>query len=314
MPTNCGTRVPDAVGFADAVRQVLSGERRHWPTDAQISEAVKTRAFYFNGRANQRKLILERLEESYEHPEPVDLANADLTIEHILPQTLSPEWRQHLQELGEDPDEVRDELVHTLGNLTLTGTNSQLSNNPFERKQELYADSHLELNRDLPEQPAWGRDQIIARAGRLSQRINDIWPGPLPGFGDVPSGFDWSRINAAIAAIPAGRWTTYGDLAQLGGTAPVPVGQHVANTPGLSNAYRVLGANGAPRPNFRWNETDDEREVVEVLADEGVTFTEDGVAAQNDRIGAEGLVALIQTPDDVEVIEPVPIEQVTVGP
>ena len=39
-----------------------------------------------------------------------------------------------------------------------------------------------------------------------------------------------------------GRWTTYGELAQLGGTAAMPVGQHVANAPGLDNAYRVLGA------------------------------------------------------------------------
>jgi alkylated DNA nucleotide flippase Atl1 len=291
-------QLPPEVGFADAVRQVLSGERRHWPTDAQIVAAVKTRPFYFNGRTHQRKLILERLEQSYEHPEPVDLANAELTIEHILPQTLSPEWRQHLQDLGQDPDEVRDELVHTLGNLTLTGVNAQLSNNPFERKQELYAHSHLELNRDLPEQPAWGREQIIARAERLAERVIAIWPGPLPGFGDVPIGFDWSRINAAIAAIPAGRWTTYGDLAQLGGTAPVPVGQHVANTLGLPNAYRVLGANGAPRPNFHWNDPDDDRDIVDVLMAEGIILGDSGAADQHQRIGAEELVALIETPDE----------------
>lgn len=306
VPTNALNRLfvamveqlPSDGGFADAVRQVLSGERRHWPTDSQVTEAVKTRAFYFNGRPHQRKLILERLEQSYEHPEPVDLANANLTIEHILPQTLSAEWRQHLQELGQDPDEVRDELVHTLGNLTLTGINAQLSNNPFQRKQELYANSHLELNRDLPEQPAWGRNQILARAEALAERVIALWPGPLPGFGDVASGFDWSRINAAIAAIPAGRWTSYGDLAQLGGTAPVPVGQHVAKTPGLPNAYRVLGANGAPRPNFRWTNPDDERNVVEVLAAEGIAFDHNGAADPQRHISAEELLVLIATPDD----------------
>jgi hypothetical protein len=107
------------VGFADGVRQELSRERRYWPSDGQIVEAARTRPFYFNGRWNQRFLILERIEESYQHPEPVDFEQADLTIEHILPQTLTPEWREHLAELGQDADEVRDELVHTLGNITI---------------------------------------------------------------------------------------------------------------------------------------------------------------------------------------------------
>ena len=80
---------------------------------------------------------------------------------------------------------------------------------------------------------------------------------------DSPSGFDWSRINAAIAAIPRGRWTTYGDLAQLGGTAAMPVGQHIASTPGLDNGYRVLGSDGKPRPDFHWDNPDDTRDVIE---------------------------------------------------
>lgn len=234
----------------------------------------------------------------------MDLANAALTIEHILPQTLSPEWREHLVELGQEPDAVRDELVHTLGNLTLTGVNAQLSNNPFERKQQLYAHSHLELNRQLPDLPAWGREQILARADELAGRVIDIWPGPLPGYSDVPSGFDWSLINAAVAAIPAGRWTTYGDLAELGGTAPVPVGQHLVNTAGLPNAHRVLGADGTPRPNFRWSDPDDHRDVREVLAGEGVIFGADGAAAAEQRIDAEQRTALIEPPvaDDEPVV------------
>jgi alkylated DNA nucleotide flippase Atl1 len=260
-------------------------------------EAARKRAFYFNGRWNQRFLVLERLEQSFGHPEPVDFETAELTIEHIMPQTLTPEWREQLSELGQDPDEVRDELVHTLGNLTLTGVNAQLSNNPFERKQELYAYSHLELNRDLPDHSVWGRDEILARASALAQRIIAIWLGPLPGYGDMPSGFDWSRINAAIAAIPAGRWTTYGELAQLGGTAPVPVGQHIANTPSLANAYRVLGGSGTPRPHFHWDDPADDRDVTDVLRAEGIAFDEGGAADPEQRITAAELVELIDAAD-----------------
>ena len=178
---------------------------------------------------------------------------ASLTIEHVLPQTLSEEWREHLASLGQDPDEVHQGLVHTLGNLTLTAFNGTLSNNPFERKRQIYSASHLELNRALAEQDAWGREQILARADELADHAIAIWPSPLPGAPEPPGGFDWSRINAAIAAIPRGRWTTYGELAQLGGTAAMPVGQHIANTPGLGNAYRVLGSDGKPRPDFRWD-------------------------------------------------------------
>ncbi len=291
------TQMPKDVSFAFAVRQVLSGARRYWPTDIQIRDGVRSRPFYLVGRGHQRRLILERLEQSFEHPEPVDLTNKQLTVEHIMPQTLSTEWRQQLHELGQDPDEVRDELLHTLGNLTLTGVNTQLSNNPFDRKQQLFASSHLELNRELPAQPAWGRDQILARAADLAERIISIWPGPLPGVAETSDGFDWSQINAAVAAIPTGRWTTYGDLAQLGGTAPISVGQHVANTPGLANAHRVLGGDGAPRPNFHWVDPDDDRDVVEVLKSEGITLRDDGTAEPDQRIGSEDLAALIATPE-----------------
>ena len=126
-----------AIPVPDAVRQELSAERRYWPTDDQIRKAARTEPFYIIGRYDQRKLILERIEVGYGHKEPVDLANAKLTIEHILPQTLSDDWRELLTTMGEDPDEVQNELVHTLGNLTLTAYNGELSNNLFERKQQI---------------------------------------------------------------------------------------------------------------------------------------------------------------------------------
>src|ERR1019366_90773 len=222
----------------------LSRQRRYWPGDEQLREAIRTRPFYISGRGPQRKVILERLEQSYGHPELIDFERASLTVEHVLPQTLSQEWREHLASLGQDPDEVHQILVHTLGNLTLTAFNGTLSNIPFERKRQIYGASHLELNRALAEQDAWGHDQILARADELADHAIAIWPSPLPGVPEQTSGLDWSRINAAFAAIPCGRWTTYAELAQLGGTAAMPVGQHVAATPSLGNAYQVLGSDG----------------------------------------------------------------------
>jgi alkylated DNA nucleotide flippase Atl1 len=291
-------QLPQDDSFPQALRRELSRQRRYWPSDEQLREAIRTRPFYFSGRGPQRKLILERLEQSYGHPEQVDFESSDLTVEHILPQTLSEEWRGHLISLGQDPDEVHQTLVHTLGNLTLTAFNGQLSNNPFERKRQIYGGSHLELNRTLTGQDAWGRDQILARADELVDRAITIWPGPLPGMAAPPAAFDWSRINAAVAAIPRGRWTTYGELARLGGAAAMPVGQHIANTPGLDNGYRVLGSDGKPRPDFRWSDPSDERDPAEVLMDDGVRFDSSGVADPAQRISAEELSSLIEVLDD----------------
>jgi alkylated DNA nucleotide flippase Atl1 len=297
-------QLPRGPGFAARLREELSRERRSWPSDQALREAIRTRSFYYNGRPHQRTMILERLERSFDHPEPVDFDAADLTIEHILPQTLSDDWREHLQSLGQDPDEVRDEFVHTLGNLTLTAFNGTLSNNPFDRKKEIYDASHLELNRALAENDAWGRDEILARAERLSDQVIMAWPGPIAGVSDTPLGFDWSRVNAAVAAIPAGRWTTYGDLAQLGGTAPLPVGQHLAGPQSPANAYRVLTAQGYLSADFHWADPADTTDVRVLLETEGVTFDSDGRASEAQRISAKELLTLIETPDRDELDAP----------
>ena len=99
---------------------------------------------YRDSRPEQRKLILEALEESYDHHERVDFSN--LTIEHIMPQTLTPEWEA---ELGQSAAETHKEWMHRLANLTLSGYNPSLSNLSFERKREIFEKSHLELNKEV---------------------------------------------------------------------------------------------------------------------------------------------------------------------
>jgi hypothetical protein len=224
VPTNQLNRL-----FADAVRQMnpdlpidealrelLSRERRYWPTDEQIRHAVRARNFYFGGRASQRMLILERLEDSFDHKEPVDLKSAHPTIEHVMPQTLSDEWRDHLTEHGDDPMVVHAQLLHTLGNLTLSAYNTELSNSVFERKQQMYGTSHFELNRGLASSANWTSKEILARADDLAARIIRIWSGPLSSGEGAPDTTDWGRINAAIALIPPDCTCGVGELAQLG--------------------------------------------------------------------------------------------------
>lgn len=280
----------------EAVHRVLSQRGWYWASDETLKAGVLTNAFYLSGRWHQRKLVLERLEQSFEHPEPVNFAQANLTIEHILPQTLSGEWRQELGELGLIPEQVRDELGHTLGNLTLTAFNGTLSNRPFERKQQIYGQSNLALNQELAGSEAWGREEILQRGERLGLQAAELWPAPIPGIGGPDDGFDWSRIEAAVEAIPEGRWTAYADLAELGGTAPMPVGTYISGASQLDHAYRVLSASGEVSPQFRWADPADTRDPLELLKDEGVTFQGDA-ADQTLRLNAADLAALVDEPE-----------------
>jgi hypothetical protein len=102
----------------------------------------------------------------------------------VLPQTPTSEWLALLgEEAGEESSaaELHSQLVHTLGNLTLTAYNVELSNHPFERKQDLFKKSGLELNRTIAEVPRWGRTEILQRADELATRAATIWPGPVAG-------------------------------------------------------------------------------------------------------------------------------------
>ncbi len=116
------------------------------------------------------RLILERLELSFNHKEPAGLSGAQ--IEHVLPQTLTPEWQQ---ELGAGADQHSSNLLHTLGNLTFTKYNAELSNKPYEVKQRDFANSHFVLNRHFADVVRWSPDAIRERGRVLAQRALRIW-------------------------------------------------------------------------------------------------------------------------------------------
>jgi alkylated DNA nucleotide flippase Atl1 len=284
----------------DAVRHQLSTERKFWATDEEIRAAARSRPFYYYGRAEQRRMVLERLEESYDHRELAGLSGLSLSVEHILPQSLSAEWITELTDAGDDAEAVHRELVHTLGNLTLTAYNSELSNKPFERKQQIYGDSHLSLNKDLVAHSCWSRSQIETRAAELAERAIKIWPAPVAGVADATQGFDWSRMHAAIAAIPDGCWTAYADLAAVAGTSAQAVGNHIATNPSLAKAYRVMTIDGRLSEGFAWSDPTDSRDPIEVLRAEGVQFDDAGRATVECRLRSDDLQALLGwfDPDD----------------
>jgi len=289
--------------IVEAIRHELSSPRKYWPSDKRLLDAIRTNPFYYQGRSPQQMLVFRRLEDSFEHAEPVNWGEAKLSIEHIMPQHLSDAWRQALGEAGDDPDAIHEELLHTLGNLTVTAYNGQLSNHPFDRKKQILEGSHLELNRHISPAESWGRDEILARADELADRAVMIWPGPLPGVEEPTGGRDWSRLDAALAALPAGAWTTYKDLAELIGSHQVPVGQHLANTPELFSAHRVLNADGRVSANFRWSDSTDDRDIHNVLRAEGISFDPEGQADPAQRLSSDKLAELLG-----EIVESIPSE------
>ncbi|MEV1129288.1 DUF4268 domain-containing protein [Agromyces sp. NPDC049794] len=296
--------IADAEDAGLALRRYLSTGRKHFASNAQVRDAVGTVAFYWQGRAVQKKLILQWLEESYRQKEVV--SPEDLTIEHVLPQTLSDDVREELAEVldeGADVAYEHERIVHTLGNLTLSGYNSEMSNSPFEMKKTWLATSGLRMNQIIAELPKWGPDEIAARSADLAERIIELWPGPdesLVGVDDTPSELR-RAVAKVVPEIPTGRWTSYGEVALVVGTHPQPLAAVLAAHP-IPNAWRVLQVGGTLSPGFRWLEpgrTDDPRAVLEA---EGVVFDEVGKAAPEQFIGALDLAAIAGYEVDEELL------------
>ena len=162
--------------IVETVQQVLSqptGSRR-WPTNSEFREGLLNYGLYEGSKPEQRRLVLESLEQTHKHKEPVELRG--LTVEHVMPQKLTAVWRDTL---GPDADAIHTNLLHTIGNLTLTGYNPEMSNLSFREKRLRFQDSNLGMNREIAEEGEWGPEQIRSRAERLAARAIKIWPGPV---------------------------------------------------------------------------------------------------------------------------------------
>jgi alkylated DNA nucleotide flippase Atl1 len=293
-----------------ALRQYLSTGRKHFASDAELRKAVPVYPFYLNGRANQRSLVLQWIEQSHDNKEPVDLAG--LTIEHVMPQTLTDEWTEVLREerdSDESIEELHQGLLHTIGNLTLTGYNSELSNSPFDVKRALLSTSGVTMNQAIAHADVWGPRSIRERSAALVDRIISIWPGSLNADELTESDVPWDVMNAALAALPHGSWTTYGDVAALIGSHPVPVGTRLANYP-VPNAHRVLQVEGTVSERFRWPNPARTDDPIDVLRLEGIEFTDQGRADPNQRMTTAELALLLGMEEDSL---PTPISDLSPG-
>lgn len=147
-------------------------QSKGYPKDNEFYIRFRETKFYGGGdRVIKTKLILETIENSFKHKEAISFDN--LSVEHIMPQTLSEWWQEHL---GIDWDETHELYLHTIGNLTLTAYNSELSNDDYPTKKETFKESHLELNKYFAEIEAWTKTEIENRAEILAKNALEIWP------------------------------------------------------------------------------------------------------------------------------------------
>ena len=173
----CGMDTDDRDNYLENLNETFLAlpDHRRYPRDREFK-------FFFQSKDmsnfSSRDYLLRKLE-NYERKEHIKVN--EYTVEHVMPQTLSREWEQELG-VGEDFRQVHEMWVNNIGNLTLTGRNSELGNRPFEEKrdmpQEGFRYSPLYLNRSLACAEKWNQITINARANELARRACEIWMYP----------------------------------------------------------------------------------------------------------------------------------------
>ncbi|MEM7349074.1 MAG: DUF1524 domain-containing protein, partial [Chloroflexota bacterium] len=177
VPTNALNRIFIALyNSLDKTDIVSSTEKQlvtqDWPDDALFMERWSQLPIYNSGTAKCRH-ILESIEETLTHNnEPVDVTHDRITIEHVMPQTLSEAWEQTL---GDQATQIHNSYLHTIGNLTLTGKNGPMGNDTFPKKQVVFAESNFALNKHFRDKPIWNEVAIQERGKDLAKVATQIW-------------------------------------------------------------------------------------------------------------------------------------------
>jgi uncharacterized protein with ParB-like and HNH nuclease domain/predicted transport protein len=187
IPTNSMNKTFATFGKALQKSKYLESIQAHFlllpsyrglPDDQEFRRNIQVRNLY---RFRTRSYWLRRLE-NHGRKEPVVVD--EYTIEHIMPQCdndpakVPPAWRL---ELGPEWERVWNETLHTLGNLTLTGYNSEYSNRPFQEKRDMnggFKESPLKLNAGLGQLEHWNEEAIKSRAARLADAAIGVWARP----------------------------------------------------------------------------------------------------------------------------------------
>lgn len=128
--------------------------------------------------------------------------------------------------------------------------------------------------------------------GRKLSEVRAVFRGEKPESKQQAAQFDWAPLHVILEALPAGRWTAYGDLADAIGTAPQPLGNHIASCTQCVNAHRVLSHDGRVAENFSGHDPIDLRDPMSMLSDEGVAIVNQR-AETGKRLSSDDLTGLV---------------------
>ena len=147
---------------------------KNFPNDIEFVENFKIKNIY---DMRNRLFVLRHLEH-HNNKQKIDVSG--YTIEHIMPQNenLSESWQN---ELGENWKEIQEKYLHTIGNLTFTKYNSEMSDRPFKQKLEMmggFKQSGLRLNMYVIKDEKWNEERIKERAQLLAKDAKEIWDYP----------------------------------------------------------------------------------------------------------------------------------------
>ena len=170
------SREVDEERYIESFRATLllkeSGAR--FPRDDEFRRELRVKDIY---HFRSRGYLLHRLEN---HGRKEIVPTAAYTVEHVLPQNpdLSPEWQE---ELGPEWQRIQSDHLHTLGNLTLTGYNAELSDRPFPAKRTMpggFNESPIRLNESVRAATRWDEEAITGRGANLAELAVSVWPAP----------------------------------------------------------------------------------------------------------------------------------------
>ncbi len=187
IPKEIRKHIESGASYIEAFKFALLSktQKTRYPNDSEFFEKFGVFELY-NAKSSFRKYILERLE-NYNNKEIVNvtqlLDNNKLTIEHIMPQTITLEWRR---DLGANWELIHTKYLHTIGNLTLSAYNSDYSNLSFEKKKTKkdtgFIYSKLQLNEYIKKQTIWGEKEILERSKLLAEIAKKTWFLPHSTF------------------------------------------------------------------------------------------------------------------------------------
>lgn len=162
------------VDTVDKVAMALAGitTKAYFPKDDEFAREFAIRDMYHSRNV---AYILKKIELYHQDKEIVDFDN--LTVEHIMPQTINKEWKDYLNRA--DWEEFHTKYVHRIGNLSLTAYNSEMSNKPYKEKKAHIDFSRLTLNDYFKDVEEWKDEAAMdARASVLADLALKIWPFP----------------------------------------------------------------------------------------------------------------------------------------